>query len=79
MRLLLVALAVLGLTACEVLAEDACDRYADYVCTCHPDEASECDALINLANTEMPPTDQCFADLAARQDEDEANGVQCTP
>lgn len=64
-------------TACTT--EDPCQDYVDYICDCHDGEAGyDCASLRETyADPDPDVQDQCSLDLAALEDQDQADGIVC--
>ncbi len=63
---------------CEFL--QPCDDYVDYICTCHADDPDfDCDELRTVfADADPDLQDQCEIDLATQQEQDDADGLECS-
>lgn len=71
-----VALASLGLAACEDTG-GPCEEYVDYMCDCHLD-ASECAELETVyEEPDADLQDECAISLDDQQEEDEETGGGC--
>ena len=60
--------------------DQPCDRYVNYICDCHADDPGfDCNEISQaLSEAGQDAQDQCAIDLADLQDEDDANGVDCS-
>lgn len=79
-RLLILAGALVGLTAClDIVSPEACDDYVDYICDCHADDPEyDCEELrIVYQDAEGEELTDCQIALDEVQDEDDAAGDDC--
>ena len=75
-RVHLFILASLGVSGCFY---EPCDDYVDYLCTCHEDDPQYDCASLEAMYLDADPElqDQCAVDLAAVQEDDDENGLEC--
>lgn len=77
-RIVLIAAAFVAIAAdCELT--QPCDEYVDYMCSCHADDPGFDCAEFRAAFSGADPAlqDQCAIDLAAQEEQDQADGLVC--